>query len=58
MTLFLAAPPDEFQIAFLDPILLALWFVEIKKPLDFLAWPGSTMSFTFSFVNPHQYFRT
>lgn len=29
---------------FLDPILLAAWFVEIQKLLDFLSWHGSIRS--------------
>lgn len=34
MAVFLAVPQEEAQIVFLDPVLLALWFVEIKTALD------------------------
>lgn len=55
MAVFLAVPQEEAQIVFLDPVPLALWFVEIQIALDSVAaWQRCELTFTF--VNPREYF--
>ena len=51
MAVFLAVPQEEAQIGFLDPVLLALWFVGIKTPLDSLSRPDSAVSLHLLWLN-------